>query len=253
MPLTAFYTKFESDFKAQQQKELLIQIASATPSPLYGKKMVAIGDSVTYGYSPVSFPVPVTASYAKVAADRLGMIFVNYGITGSTVGISPSDPTGNNPMVNRYSALDNDADVILFMGGTNDYRKTDIPIGTTSDAGNSTFYGALNTLALGLYTKYYTDTVNGYKKKIVFCTPIKAYNETVNGNVLRQYADAVKFIAQKYNFVFIDMYYESGINPHIMNTAPTGHNPYIYDGIHPTQDGHNIIANKLVGTLKTIM
>lgn len=180
------------------------------------------------------------------------MTFVNQGIVGSTVGVSPSNPTGTDAMILRYSSLPDDADVVLFMGGTNDYRKTDIPIGTVSDTGNSTFYGALNNLALGLYTKYYTNTLNGYTKTIIFCTPIKAFNEIVNGNVLRQYADAVKYIAQKYNFVFIDMYYESGINPHIMNTAPTGHNPYIYDGIHPTQDGHNIIANKLVGVLKTI-
>ena len=249
---TLYYTKFESDYLAQKQKEFLAQIAASVPSPLYGKKLAVLGDSISYGYSPASFTTPVTASYAKVAAERLGMTFVNHGITGSTVAIQPSDPTGNNPMVNRYTSLPDDADVIVFMGGTNDYRKSDIMVGTTSDTGTSTFYGALNTLALGLYTKYYTNLADGYKKTIVFCTPIKAFNEVMYGNVLRQYADAVKYVAQKYNFVFIDMYYESGINPHIMNTAASGHNPYIYDGVHPTQDGHNIIANKLVGVLKFV-
>ena len=233
-------------------------------------KYAALGDSITYGFIPRNYdgyPGQLN-SYAKLAAEKLGMNFVNYGISGSTI----ANVSGRNPMSVRYADMVDDADIITVMGGTNDVRNG-VSLGTMDDRTNDTFYGALHVLYQGLYDKYIgsVDTSIGKRKKVIVITPIKLLDSTKsttentvenNAVALEQWDDwihAIKEVAAFYSFPVLDFYDISGINPHINRTVHgyedgyTGYyNPYITDGTHPTQEGHEIMANVLVGFIKSL-
>lgn len=250
---------------------LIQQIEEAQKVNNYkGKLYCALGDSITYGYIPrnyTGYPGQLN-SYALLTAKKLGMDFMNFGISGSTVAQHPS----RNPMSVRYTDLPDNADVITVMGGTNDVRNG-IPLGTMNDRDNSTYYGALYVLMQGLYTKYIegVDSNVGKTKKIVILTPIKLLDadksnleNTIqnNSDVLYkwdEWINAVKEVAAFYSFPVLDMYNLSGINPHLNRTLKGNqdgyngyYNPYITDGTHPTQEGAEIMSDVLVGFLKTI-
>ena len=78
--------------------------------------------------------------------------YVNYGINGSAISAAASK---NNPMVNRYTSMvdDADADIIIIEGGRNDYNKN-VPIGTIGEADPNTFVGAVQIMIDGLLQKY---------------------------------------------------------------------------------------------------
>lgn len=233
---------------------------------LAGKKYAALGDSITYGFIPrnyAGYPGQLN-SYAALAASRLGMAFANHGISGNTLATTE---TITNGMCVRYTSLPNDADIITFMGGTNDIRLS-VPLGTMADRGTSTFYGALHTLCAGLYKKYFIDqgATVGKTKKVIALTPIKllsASADSIGGTGtlkdMELWVDAIKEVAAYYSFPVLDFYHLSGINPHLNQTLQgteegyTGfYNPYITDGIHPTQEGAEIMSDLLVGFLKTL-
>ena len=233
-----------------------------------GLKMASLGDSITYGFIPrnyAGYPGQLN-SFAKLTAERLGMTWVNHGINSSFV----TNRSGYNPMCLRWNDLPNDADVITFMGGTNDVRNSVTP-GTMASRDNTTWYGALHTIMQGLYTKYIggAAVATGKKKKVIICTPIKLLDpakssqaNTIanNAGVLYDWGcfiDAIKEVAAFYSLPVLDFYNLSGINPHLDRTVHgtesgyTGYyNPYITDGTHPTQEGAEMMADLLVGFLK---
>ena len=235
-----------------------------------GLKYAALGDSITYGFIPRNYPgyPGQLDSYAKLAAAKLGMNFVNYGISGSTI----ANVSGRNPMSVRYADMVDDADIITVMGGTNDVRNG-VQLGTMEDRTNDTFYGALHVLYQGLYTKYIggVDTSIGKTKRIIVLTPIKLLDgakaslpNTIenNANALfewDEWIDAIKEVAAFYSFPVLDFYNLSGVNPHlnrtVVGTEPgyTGnYNPYVTDGTHPTQEMHEYMSDVLVGFIKTL-
>jgi lysophospholipase L1-like esterase len=229
-----------------------------------GKKYAALGDSITYGYIPrnyTGYPGQLN-SYAKLTAEKLGMTFENYGISGSTLAYHSS----RNPMSRRYQNLPDDADLITVMGGTNDIRNG-IQLGTMADRTDATYYGALHVILGGLYKKYMIDqgVEVGKTKTIVVLTPIKLLASSSStqggtGTLVRfdPWIAAVKEVAAYYSIPCFDFYNLSGINPHLDETIHgwqdgyTGYyNPYITDGTHPTQEGAEIMAEAFSEFLKT--
>ena len=228
-----------------------------------GRKMAALGDSLTAGYIPrntTGYPGTLR-SFARIAADELGMSFENHGIVGSTMANVPD----KNPMSQRYQNLPNDADIILVMGGTNDVRNG-VQLGTMADRTDATYYGALHVVLGGLYKKYFIDQTpaEGKKKRIIAIAPIKLLGASApaiggTGTLvdMNAWVAAVKEVAAYYSIGFLDFYNESGINPHLNQTVQgtepgyTGfYNPYITDGTHPTQEGHQLMADVLIGYIK---
>ena len=195
---------------------------------------------------------------------HLGMTFYNYGIIGSTMAYHES----RDPMSRRYEELPDDADIITVMGGTNDIRNG-IQLGTMNDRTDETYYGALHVVLGGLYKKYMIDqdVTVGKSKKIVAITPIKLLQSSSaeqggTGTLydFEPWVNAVKEVASYYSIPVLDFYNLSGINPHLNETIQgtvsgyTGYyNPYITDGTHPTREGQAIMANVLMGFLKTLM
>lgn len=228
-----------------------------------GKKIAGIGDSNMWGFIPRNSPGAETQqdSWLVHVGRNLGMVVQNNGISGSTLAVL--DGGGGNPMVNRYTALANDADIVVVCGGTNDVRQG-VPLGTMTDTAypTNTYYGALHTICLGLINKYWINQglPAGQGKKIVLCTPIKLLNTDGTLNVdLEPYAQAVREVAAYYSLPVFDFYNESGLNPHILQTvqgtAPgyTGmYNPEMTDGTHVVQSGHikwNYVACGMIESL----
>lgn len=119
--------------------------AGAYYNELEGLKLVAIGDSYFFGGG---------ADTDDTWVNRLGakydMQYYNYGINGSTVS---NYVTNQNPMVDRYTNMVDDADIVIFEGGRNDYNRN-VPMGEIGNNDPATFLGAVQTMLAGLMAKY---------------------------------------------------------------------------------------------------
>ncbi len=148
---------FASQNDMDEVKETL-DSAESNPNPLYGKKLVGIGDSMMQGHS-----ISKANGWLAKIADRNGMTYVNYGINGTYMTNKTYGTNEYAGVVDRYSEMDDDADYILIFAGTNDISAS-VTIGEEDSEDESEFYGALNSICQGLMSKY----PNG---KIGFITP----------------------------------------------------------------------------------
>lgn len=230
-----------------------------------GTKMVSIGDSITYGFIPRNAPgyPGQLNSFAKLTAEHFGLEFENHGISGSTV----AQVEGRQPMCDRVSKLPDDADIVTFMGGTNDIRNG-VQLGKMTDRKGSTFYGALHVTMGGLYEKYYINRIASGKQsaKVIICTPIKLLDAKLSAEPgegklvnLEPWVEAIKEVARYYGFSILDFYNLAPLNPHLFRTVKgteagyTGYyNPLITDGTHPTQEGAKLMADVLISHIKNI-
>jgi lysophospholipase L1-like esterase len=214
-------------------------------SQYWGKKANFMGDSITYGtYTPTGHASPdgfVTNPYPTLVGNKLGITTVrNYAHSGTSI----SSTSSINPalaMSAIYSTMDDDADLICVMGGTNDYG-TNVGLGTIADTTDISFYGALDVLCNGLITKY-------KGKKIVFISPHHGLVETTNsaGATLAQYRQAIFDVCEKYGIPVID-----GFALGITCANTTIKDTYVNDGLHPNIEGHKVVANNLVPRLNSI-
>lgn len=207
-----------------------------------------LGDSITEGCGTSG----ADKIFHAVLARKTGMkIARNYGIGGSRIADQKDrsqDPDRNRSYCERFPAMDDDASLIVVFGGTNDFGHGDAPIGCMSDRTPETFYGACHFLMEGLIKKYPTATV-------VIMTPIHRCSEdrTVNEKGLRtvqlkEYVNIIKEVAEYYALPLLDLWSVSGIQPKVEVNKKL----YCPDGLHPNDLGHELIAQRLEGFLKTL-
>lgn len=187
----------------------------------------AIGDSITY-----------SMTYAAVL-DMLPEITVNnYGISATQVA-----GDAEHSFVNRTAKEKFKSDIILILGGTNDYMGDGAmcnPLGTPDSDDITTFFGAYNTMIKNIKK-------NNPKAQIVLITPLKRVgfdNKNAYGFALRHYALATQMIAQSNDVACIDLFN----NDRCDFTDYTKSNLLI-DGLHPTIKGHTIIATAIYQSL----
>ena len=205
-----------------------------TSSKLKGLKWNAFGDSITE-YFP-------NENYVAIIQERTGCIATNYGKAGRSIADRGSSYEVYLPAYKNYVDMNNDADIITVFCGTNDYG-SQVNIGSITDIDNTKFYGALNTLALGLIEKY-------PGKKIAFITPIQRKYDT-NGTPLSNYVNAIKAIGTKYGIPVLDLYSSCGLYP----KSDTINNTYFKDGdgLHPNALGHQIFAPIIQNFLESLV
>lgn len=169
----------------------------------------------------------------------LGNKFNN--LTINNVGKDGSHFTNKTTGYSTFATLlgklpSNEPNVITIFGGVNDYIQS-CTIGDISSTDTSNFYGALNSFVAALNSKY----ANAKKLFIiplnmragVFSTNSNGTNSL--GNTLQQYRDAIIAVCKANNIEYIDLHEDAELQPDLISS----------DGLHPTQDGHKLLASKL--------
>ncbi len=205
-----------------------------------------LGDSITAG-SGVSDPT--TKTFHQLLAQKYGMkIARNYGIGGTRLAkqrIPSEEAKHDQDFSGRFSQMDDDAQLVVLFGGTNDFGHGDAPFGTMGDRTPDTFYGACHYIMKGLIEKYPT-------AKVVVMTPIHRTSEDkpnqATGKRLIEYVNAIREVAEFYSLPLIDLWANSGIQPRVEVIKDT----YCPDGLHPNDAGHVKMAEYIGNFLNNL-
>ena len=269
---------------------ILLAALTVTISSFMQKKditWVAIGDSITYlNEHPDETGNRVTKGYMTRVTELLPYIhYTNQGHNGWTSG-------GIAESIDKLGIQK--ADVYSVFLGTNDWWQGR-PLGTIdnykNDSGNKTVYGSFRIIIKKLRS------LNS-DAKIILITPMQRADfvyindftnnawgsyKPKNGQMLEQFANAVREIAKYENFDVVDLFHTNSMEikklvnfkrlrdtvtkaytnypyPAFINipfNPKTDEYPYpvdamnvTFDGLHPSDKGFSIIADKLVGILK---
>ena len=209
---------------------------------LSGKKINFLGDSITEGAGTSG----EAARFSNLIAEKYGAVTRNYGISGTRISrqAKPSENANwDKNFLDRVDIMDEDADIIVVFGGTNDFGHGDAPLGNIDSRSEYTFYGALHSLYTKLIEKYPTS-------RIVILTPLHRTGEdNIRGDgykepmgPLKTYVEIIREVAEYYSLPILDLFKVSGMQPKV----PVIKERYIPDGLHPNDAGHVILAD-LIG------
>lgn len=214
---------------------------------LEGKHIIFLGDSITEG----SGASCSETCFVKIFQQLSKSIVYNFGKCGTRIARQqkpyPIAEFDKN-FIDRIDTMPDYADVVVVFGGTNDFGHGDAPLGCFDDRTDNTFYGACHTLLSKLITKYPT-------AEIIVITPLHRVSEDDTKNAanlpcapLKRYVEIEKEVANYYSIPVLDLWSVSGLQPkNIVN-----HTTYFSDDIHPNDNGHNRIANRLYNFLHTL-
>lgn len=208
-----------------------------------GKTALFLGDSITMGCGTSEVE---KTSFVSVFGAISGANVVNYGVSGTRIARQISDDSDD--FNKRAERMQDDADLVVVFGGTNDFGHGDAPFGDFSDRTEFTFCGALHVLFNKLITKY-------PEAKIVVLTPLHRLSEDVTVNEiglpckpLCEYVAAIKRAAEYYSLPVLDLWAESGIQPKVDAIKQR----FMPGGLHPSDAGAKIIAEKLYNFTKKL-
>lgn len=218
---------------------------------LKNKKIVFLGDSITEG---IGVEIPENRYVDRVAA-QTGAICKNFGISGTRIAkqtVPSASKSWDKDFISRVPDLDDDADIIIVFGGTNDWGHGDAKLGNFENHDSFTFYGGLHTLYTALIEKYPAS-------QIVVLTPLHRIGELSHivredmpqankPYVLKDYVNIIREVAEYYSIPVLDLFKTSGIQPEIDIIKEK----YIPDGLHPNDNGHKLLANKIIKFLETM-
>ncbi len=208
-----------------------------------------LGDSITEGVGTSD----KTRIYHALLAKKYGFTARNYGISGTRIADQYNETSpelDENEFSLRYIKMDDEADLVVVFGGTNDFGHGNALLGNFTDRTRETFYGAYHILLEGLINKYPT-------ARIVVMTPLHRSDEdSTNGDgskkegsaPLSVYVDVIKEIAAYYSIPVIDLWSISGIQPCVQVMKEK----YCPDGLHPNDAGHARLAEVIGSQLLTL-
>lgn len=234
-----------TDFTDNHIKEVAKTVIPSTTDTWYkGKKLATLGDSITaMGY------------WQPFVKDYFGFgHFVNCGYGGTTVHNNGQIIDGNEMWMcsdYRVNQLPVDADVVLIMGGINDWS-VQMEMGSITYGSDKT---ADDTTFLGAYQIMLTKVIKRCPNAMVVCltpmnTKVWTYetnldNPVINWNKsITDFADACILAARNYGCKYIDLNSESGI-------CAVNQSKYCQDAVHPNSTtGAKAIANAVINGLK---
>jgi lysophospholipase L1-like esterase len=195
------------------------------------------------GWGTLGDSITEAGGYQPLVAEALGFgRVVNYGKGGCPMTAGGDRDYG--ATVNISETVDPTLECVTVFAGVNDFRLHQ-PIGQLGSKDIYTFYGAYETTVeriltanpscrLSLWTPLHRDK-DGFD--------IDTVNEA--GHRLGDYAEAVRQIGMRYALPVLDLYSESGFN---RLTLPT----FTYDGLHPSEAGHQRIAGMAISFLQRL-
>ena len=206
-----------------------------------GKKVVFYGDSIT---AQNLFPQYVQQYY------QFTMVIA--GVGGSTITYrSDTDMSSDS----RINALPADADMVVIMGGTNDWGKIQIgnePLAYHDGFDRTTFKGALAYIIQKIQARC-------TNAKIIVATLIGGRNETRIGSdpVVQYLPQADSFGQTDLDFRNAEIEVAETLNIPVCDTWSCGINgmnamTMIAHTVHPTEAGAHLIADYIIGYFKTV-
>ena len=202
-------------------------------------KTLFIGDSITESN------YTATSNWVSNIVNWFGISdYTNAGMSGTGIlrefGAFP----------NWYNAIDDydsGYDLILIMGDMNDWSNkvfTNSNLGSYGDSSTSTFYGTMKLYLEKIINKYPTAKIGW-----IISTPryqnIANTSDYLNGysSIFESATNIIKIMCNNYSIPVLDLYHESNLYP----WNSTNNSTYFYNGdhIHPNNDGHLVISNKI--------
>ncbi len=213
-------------------------------------KISILGDSITAA-SNLDEEQQALYNYPKLLSEILGCEVNNLGIGGSVVSRCAS----NYPMVDRWSDIPEDSDIIIIFGGTNDclfenkwqFGHIEYDLRMNSE----TFCGDLDEMCSAIEWKFKDHTEDRYVKFIYINPMSTILNDGVYaidpGNMVEQrtFAEAINEIVPPYGFDVIDLYNSNFLNSHDWDI----NHEFITDGVHPNPDGYEILAEHIASQI----
>jgi lysophospholipase L1-like esterase len=216
------------------------------------KKWYAIGDSITYGtysYGNGSIAREPDISYAMQCSRLLDYDLTNYGVPNMGFTVNATDQQFTDASI--VDVLTNhtfaDAELITIALGTNDYGRNGA-LGTLADSSSvNSIYGRMKLIIETLTTKC-------PKARIIFMTPIPRettgsletqYDKLTpnnNGFTLNDVKDAIIALCTYYGIEYINLTDNFALNFANKNT-------YQKDNLHPTVQGHMVMAKAVSARL----
>ncbi len=209
---------------------------------LTGMTINFLGDSITEGFGIADS----SKLYHQIICKKHNLKYAwNYGLGGTRIArqLLPSKEATKWDLSFgiRAEAMQRCADAVVVFGGTNDYGSGDAPFGDMGSTDSFTFCGAVNSLILKLKEDF-------SRSKIIFVTPIHRTGEdnpsAPDSKTLKDYADAILQICLRHSIPVIDLFAINPINPYDTNLLP--------DGLHPSEEGHAILAKVIARELLKI-
>ena len=206
---------------------------------LQGKRIAFLGDSITFGHGTTQNCMRFTDRIAL----QQGCTTYNHGVNGTRFAVQRhADSEDAQGFYRRLFDLPQDVDCVVVFGGTNDYGHGDAPLGTFADRTPATFYGACHFIMRSLLEKYVS-------VPLVFLTPLHRVQEDVSldprkagsSASLADYRAIIQEVATYYALPVLDLYATSGIQPCVPAIAQA----LCPDGLHPNDDGHALLTERI--------
>ena len=199
-----------------------------------------LGDSITEG----AWATEPKYNFVSRVGEKLGCRVNNYGISGTRIAmqtVPSANPVFDKDFLTRAKEM-SDADIVFVFGGTNDYGHGDSEIGDLTSLDSHTFCGAVRNLATYLCERY-------GKRNVCFILPLHRYDEdnprgefgaqTKLRPSLKEYVKAEIAVLDDMGMRYLD--FRDSFPTPAVNT-PT---EFFQDGLHPTNKGHELIADMI--------
>lgn len=198
----------EEPVLAEEQKE----------SPLYGKRIIFLGSSVTYGEAADGY------SFVDYLEEKDGIKAVKEAVSGTTL----TDNGGDSYVQRMKNNIDKDmeADAFVCQLSTNDATQR-MPLGEIADTKE------LDDFDTGTVTGA-IEYIIGYASETWDCPVIFYTNSKFGHKGYEEMIDVMTDIRKKWNIGFIDMYNDTEFN----DISDEQKKEYMADYIHPTRQGY---------------
>ncbi len=214
-------------------------------SPLNGKTMLFMGDSISYGSGDAASYLRTGRAWAGRIADLTGAKTTNASVGGAKVSYQRGD---DNWVYSQYLPYENQKfDIIVMHGGVNDARY-DRPVGTLSDGKDeATLKKNQTNYVGGLEWIFYNVSKTNTEAKLFFIA-----NHRLDGHSkgsakdMSAYFDAAKQACEKWGVTFIDLYNNKELN----DKLETKTTKYLPDTLHLNAAGYDIITPYIIAELE---
>lgn len=200
-----------------------------------GKKWCCIGDSLT------EYNSRTTLHYFDYIAEETGIEIVNMGRSGT--GYKRQEEN-NRAFYQRVMNVPTDCDVYTIFGSGND-QSYFAAMGSAGDTGTETLAGCINTTIDNILNVVPTAHLG-----IVAPCPWASYNPASENNGMERYTELLRQICKRRSIPFMDLYHASNLRPWdpafraIAYDKDTDDGGITYNGVHPNEIGHKILAGR---------